>query len=58
MSDKYILLFARVSASNARIEAMKAANAARLANGEAQAYTEQDFAYEADYIESLWRDYQ
>ncbi len=58
MSDKYILLFARVSASNARIESMKAANVARVATGQALAYLEQDFAYEADYIESLWRDYQ
>lgn len=58
MTDKSVTLFARVSACNARIEAMKAANIARLANGEALAFTEQDFAYEADDIERLWRDYQ
>ena len=58
MIDKSVILFARVSACNARIEAMKAANIVRLANGEALAFTEHDFAYEANDIERLWREYQ
>ena len=58
MTDNSAILFARVSACNARIESMKTANIARVLNDQSLAYTEDDFAYEANNIEELWRMYQ
>lgn len=58
MNDNYILLFARVSACNARIEAMKAENEICKLQGFTPAYNEVGFMDEANEIERLWREYQ
>lgn len=53
MSEKTVRILCLALAEYARIEAMKATNAARNANGEALAYTYADFGYSAETLEQL-----
>lgn len=58
MTDNSIILLARISACNARVEAMKADNEIYKLQGFVPAYSEVDFMDEANELERLWRDYQ
>ena len=58
MTDNSIILLARISACNARIEGMKAENKLRELHGTTPAYSEAGFMDEANEIERLWREYQ
>jgi hypothetical protein len=53
MTKDAVQFFAKVSAVNAEIEGMKAANAVRRHHGEAPAYDEHSFANMANLIRKL-----
>ena len=55
-TNKTAQAMALIAAAMARIEGMKAANAEREANGDAQAYGADEFFYEAHSLETIARD--
>lgn len=56
MSDHTVRILGLILASYARVEAMKAENAFRMACGNSPAYGEDAFNIEANHIESLARE--
>ena len=57
MTDNSIILLARISACNARVEAMKAENEICKLQGFTPAYSEVGFMDEANEMERLWKEY-
>ncbi len=53
MNEKTIRIMCLALAEYARVEAMKAANAARQINGEALAYHSEEFYYSANALDQL-----
>lgn len=53
MNPQLVAIMAAIAAAQARIAGMQAANTARESNGEALAYGEEEFFYEANYLDEL-----
>lgn len=53
MNSQLVAIMAAIVAAQARIAGMQAANTVRESNGEALAYGEKEFFYEANYLDGL-----
>lgn len=53
MTPETVRYFGLMLACQARVEGMKAENQQRISNGDALAYSEKDFGYEAAEMERL-----
>lgn len=53
MNPQLVAIMAAIAAAQARIAGMQAANTVRESNGEALAYGEEEFFYEANYLDGL-----